>query len=128
MVFLAKKGVELATAEKFIGYPADEWTDEHLDAIKKWAKAGFPVFPSKPASPDLAGEEIVAPPSQDTHPEEKTPPEATTESQGPDLGDILTQLGNNGWPLNKLEIRFGKKAKEWGHDELSALADMAADL
>jgi recombination protein RecT len=45
-------------------------------------------------------------------------------SEGPDLGETLTRLEAKGWPLKKLEVRFGKEAKEWGAKELSALVDL----
>lgn len=82
MVFLAEKGVELVRAETFVGYPADEWTQDHLDEIKKWAKASFP---KKTTSPKPAGEEISSDPLPTPSLE---PSEASTETgdgQGPDL-------------------------------------------
>ena len=128
MVFLAKKGVQLSTAENFVGYPADEWTDEHLDAIKKWAKAGFPIFP---ASPEAVSQQIDPEEGGYNSTNGTTQPEVVTASQdteAPDLGECLTKLRDNGWPLEKLEVKFGMKAKDWGESQLSQVADLANSI
>ena len=85
MVFLAKKNVHLDTAETYIGKTSDEWTQEGLDAIKAWAKAGFPTSP-KPTGEGVdeqAGKgQGVAPeisPTGTTAPH--TGPRAVTEDQ-----------------------------------------------
>jgi len=73
----------------------------------------------KPPAPEAPGQEI----SQD----EGDTTGAETETAGPGLGEVLTALEAKGWPLQKLEVRFGKKAKDWGEKELSMLADMVND-
>lgn len=76
------------------------------------------------------------PPKAPSPEPQETPPAPTTnetpdppqnESGGPDLGEVLTELEGKGWPIKKLEIKFGMKAEKWGDAELSKIADMAAD-
>jgi len=90
--------------------------------IKEQLKRG-----RKPTSPEPVDEEISSDTVHSTGDEQSTPTEGATESQGPDLGEVLTKLAENGWPLNKLEMRFGKPAKDWNETELSILADMATE-
>jgi recombination protein RecT len=81
----------------------------------------------KTASPEAGGEEIPGNEGNTIDPNPETPLEGATESQGPDLGEVLTQLTAKGWPVKRLEVKFNKPAKDWGEHELSVLADMAAE-
>ena len=85
----------------------------------------------KPASPE-ADDGVEQPPlAQDTSPVVQTPPETTTspqDTEAPDLGECLTKLAANGWPLGRLEVKFGMKAADWGESQLSQVADLAAAL
>ena len=60
--------------------------------------------------------------------ETKTPVGEASEGQdsdsAPDLGECLAKLEDKGWPLKRLEVKFGKPATEWGSQELSQVADM----
>jgi len=82
------------------------------------------IIRKPPETPQDAMASELAP----THEAEgEIPPSEATESQGPDVGEALTKLAAKGWPLAKIEVRFGKKAKDWGSTELSMLADMIAE-
>jgi hypothetical protein len=121
VAYLKKKGKSRRDAMNYLDKDYDLWTQEDLDSLKTWAKAGFPA---KTTSPELAGEEIPGEAVFQTGTSAEVPTTDTTESQGPDMGETLTRLAAKGWPLEKLEIKFNKKADWWGDRELSMLADM----
>jgi len=57
--------------------------------------------------------------------ESEVAPGEAPEGQGPTVSELLGKLDPEKWPVNKLEIQFGKKQADWGPEELSKLADMA---
>lgn len=101
---------------------AGDWFDESMPA----PEPEKPKRGRKPTSPEAADEVLAVPPGHILDPGPEVPPEGTTEGKGPDFGEVLTQLEAKGWPLKKLEIKFGMKAADWGEQQLSQLADMAA--
>jgi hypothetical protein len=52
--------------------------------------------------------------------------EGQSESSVPTMDELLAELAGKGWPLEKLQIKFGKKQADWGDAELKALADLVA--
>lgn len=80
---------------------------------------------SSPAPPEGPAIDINIEAEHSTATYAEVPSTATTEGQGPDLGETLNKLAEKGWPLQKIQVKFGKKAEDWGEKELSMLADMA---
>ena len=79
------------------------------------------------AAPEPQGEAQEGEFGQSTVSEQDNQTTPPSESQGPDLGECLTILAAKGWPVEKLEIKFLKKSKDWGNKEWTVIADMAAD-
>lgn len=90
---------------------------------KKIAKRGHPPKTGSPEPADEAqGEDSLATPS----PEPEKSATVAQEGQGPDKGELITVLGLKGWPVEKLVVKFNKPYVEWGEQEISQLADLAA--
>jgi hypothetical protein len=107
------------------------------EKIKEKLKRGRPAKDTTPpqeatTSSDPANEPVTpeSVSGQGTEPEH--PATATEEGQGGDEGpslmslSLVEQLADKGWPVGKLQIKFGKPMADWGPAELSVLADMAA--
>jgi phage recombination protein Bet len=121
IAYLLKKGKTSDDAVTYLGKAVDIWKQEDLDALKKWAKAGFPETPQTAPVTDPQ-------PSTPAPEKEATTggTEAQNESSGPTMDELLAVLGGKGWPTEKLQIKFGKKQPDWDDAELKALADLAA--
>lgn len=120
--YLKTKGVSRKDLADYLTKKVNDWTQEDLDELKAWAKAGFPVKPPQAPPEEPEPKQAVV---QQAEPE--VPANEPSAGEGPDLGELLTRLEANGWPLAKLEVRFGMKAADWGEKELSQLADMAIE-
>ena len=110
-----------------------------VEAVKAQAgtQENFPAFwksflahqkkSAKGKAPKPTGETQEATPKQSPTPE----PEATTgeasESQGPSLTSLVESLAGKGWPVAKLQVRFGKPMADWSEVELKVLADLDAE-
>jgi len=40
------------------------------------------------------------------------------------MDDLISRLAQKGWPVAKLQIKFGKPRHDWAEKELSEMADM----
>jgi phage recombination protein Bet len=53
---------------------------------------------------------------------------AEEKQEGPSMVALVEQLNQKGWPVGKLQIKFGKSISDWGEKELSMLADLVAEV
>jgi hypothetical protein len=95
--------------------------EEFLAKFKEWQDVNYP-----PGS--VAG--IVTQPDSTvtgaTDTEEKGDP-VTPPPDAPNMVNLVEQLATRGWPVEKLQIKFGKPMADWTEKELSMLADLAAE-
>jgi hypothetical protein len=148
--FLAGYGISEARVIAVMEKPKTDWISEDIAQLRGMAsqlKDGqatpeklFPPIeePEKPSEPKKATrgkkpaaskaavESISGKPIPSTGTSPEVPTADTTQSQGPDVDELLGRLDPAKWSLEKLQATFGKKKDQWGPDELSRLADLAA--
>lgn len=100
--------------------------DSQTEKVKEKiaGKRGRPKSPEPPQD--------AAPPALDPEPTQE--PGATSETvsapqeaeSGPSIDELLGRINPVLWPLEKLQVKFGKKQDQWGDVERAKLADLAA--
>ena len=97
---------------------SNRW-EEFLAKFKEWQDLNYPApLPGvAPGTPPVQ-EDDAPPPDQGPDPGE----------EAPNMVNLVEQLAKKGWPVAKLQIKFGKPMADWGETELSMLADLSAEL
>jgi hypothetical protein len=99
----------------------EDMTVPQADRLKSKLKKGTSETPQTTPAPE--------PQPEAPAPEKESATGGTedqNETSGPTMDELWAVLGGKGWPLEKLQIKFGKKRADWGDAELKALADLAA--
>ena len=108
----AKKG-EIYTTDMIKMSCANRF-EEFLAKFKEWQDVNYPA-----AQPDSTVTGVAT--GAATGAEEK---DATPAAGAPDMDDLISRLAQKGWPVAKLQIKFGKPRHDWAEKELSEMADM----
>ena len=104
----AKKG-EIYTTDMIKMSCANRF-EEFLAKFKEWQDVNYPA-----AQPDSTVTGAA------TGAEEK---DAALAAGAPNMDALISRLAQKGWPVAKLQIKFGKPRHDWAEKELSKMADM----
>lgn len=132
------KRLDEATGEALVKFVAEiaKVNKQIVEAVK--AQAGtpenFPTFwesflnwnkPPKKAKAAAKSKEPEAPPQDQGQGEDTTA--AATEGQGPSLEQLLYDLEGKGWPLARIQVKYGENWNVWKNEQkVKALADLLA--